>query len=108
MQFVHKALDEVRRIEAVTSKQLLHKSRYLWLSSSDKLSDTKKNRLNAIMKQNSSLALAYQMKENMKEFFIKETTEEAEIYLNTWCETALNSGLKPFYDVVKTLKRHWQ
>jgi transposase len=59
------------------------------------------------MEQNSALALAYQMKENMKEFFMKWTREEAEIYLETWCDHAMTTNFQAFHDVVKTFRKHW-
>ena len=106
MQFIHKALDEVRRIEAISNKHLLAKTRYLWLYSKDRLTEEKQKRLDDIMTKNSALALAYQMKENIKDFFLKTTREEAEIYLQTRCDHALTTHLHPCHEVVKTLKKH--
>jgi hypothetical protein len=37
------------------------------------------------------LAEAYQMKENIKEFFEKETKEEAELFLDLWCQWVMSS-----------------
>ena len=57
MQFVHKALDEVRRIEAKQHKILLEKTRYLWLKDGKNLSETKRKRLECRMRQNEALAI---------------------------------------------------
>jgi transposase len=71
MQFVHNALDTVRKLEATHHKALLHRTKYLRLYNRDRLKAKDSERLQKIMEQNSALALAYQMKENMKEFFMK-------------------------------------
>jgi transposase len=70
-QFVMKAMDEVRRIEAKNDSILLKKTRYLRLYNQKRLDDNKKGRLAYIMSKNSALALAYQIKENFKDFFSK-------------------------------------
>ena len=53
------------------------------------------------------MAEAYQMKENIKEFFEKETKEEAELFLDLWCQWVMSSWIEPMKKVVKTIKSHW-
>ena len=106
MQMIQKALDEVRRQESISNK-LLKWSRYLWLKSDKDLKEKERIELKELKQENKVLAEAYQMKENLKEFFNKETKEQAELYLKLWCEWVENSGIEAMKKVVKTIKIHW-
>lgn len=106
MQFLWKALDEVRRKEAIGNKTLKW-SRYLWLKNPENLKEEKLQQLEELKKENVLLAEAYQMKETIKEFFDKETKEQAELFLKLWCEWVMNSRIEPMKKVVKTIKRNW-
>lgn len=106
MQFIQKALDEIRRQESMNNK-LLKWSRYLWLTNEDQLKDKEKSMLDELKKDNKVLAEAYQMKENFKEFYNKQTNEQAELYLKLWCDWVNNSWIEPMKKVVKTIKTHW-
>lgn len=52
-QFVVKAMDEVRKIEARGDSMLFSKTRYLRLYNKDKLTETKAKQLEYIMSKNS-------------------------------------------------------
>jgi len=106
MQFLNKWVDEVRRQETKSNK-LLKNSKYLWLKSPSNLKEKSKLKLEELKKENLVLAEAYQMKENIKEFFEKETKEEAELFLDLWCQWVMNSWIEPMKKVVKTIKSHW-
>ena len=106
MQFLDKWVDEVRRIE-VKSNKLLKNSRYLWLKNPDDLKESSKIKLEELKRENIILAESYQMKENIKEFFEKETVEEAELFLNLWCDWVMSSWIEPMKKIVKTIKTHW-
>jgi len=106
MQFLWKALDKVRKKE-VKSNKLLKWSRYLWLRNPKNLNEKKLLELEELKKENAVLAEAYQMKENIKDFFEKETKEQAELFLKLWCEWVMDSKIEPMKKVVKTIKTHW-
>ena len=106
MKFVNNAVNETRIIET-KDNAFLKGSKYLWLENSKTLTDKKKARLEELKKTNKHLAEAYQMKENFKEFFEKNTREEAEIFLKDWCEWVMNSKIEPMKKVVTTIKFNW-
>ena len=106
MKFVNNAVNETRIIET-KDNAFLKGSKYLWLENSKTLTDKKKARLEELKATNKHLAEAYQMKENFKEFFEKNTREEAEIFLRDWCEWVMNSKIEPMKKVVTTIKFHW-
>jgi transposase len=106
IQFVNKALDRIRRQEAVQDK-ILKWSRYLWLRNSDKLTKKQNIKLEELKTKNEVLFEWYRMKENIKEFFCKQTKEEAEYFLHLWCEWVDSSWIHEMKKVVKTIKSHW-
>jgi len=106
MQFVWWALNEVRILEYKENK-ILKWSKFLWLQNSKDLTDKNKDKLEELKRTNKGLSEAYQMKENIKEFFEKETKESAELFLKLWCERVMNSDIEPMKKVVKTIKSHW-
>jgi len=106
MQFLSIALDEVRRTETKSNK-LLKWSRYLWLKNPDNLKEDNLLKLEELKRDNLILAEAYQMKENIKDFFEKETKQQAELFLKLWCDWVMNSKIEPMKKVVKTIKLHW-
>lgn len=106
MQFINTALDEVRRSES-NSNKLLKWSRYLWLKNNDNLKEKDLIKLDELKRENKVLSEAYQMKENVKEFFEKDTLASAELFLKLWCDWVMNSDIEPMKKVVKTIKSHW-
>jgi len=106
MQFVNTALDEVRRMET-NSNKLLKWSRYLWLKNTDNFKEKDLIKLNELKMENKILSEAYQMKENVKEFFEKDTLASAELFLKLWCDWVMESGIEAMKKVVKTIKSHW-
>jgi transposase len=58
--------------------------------------------------KNAVLAKAYEMKENLRDLYNQETREEAELYLQAWCETVEQSGIQDMIQISKTVRRHKQ
>ena len=107
MQIANKALDKIRRSEAIGNKTL-KKSRYLWLKRPENLTEEKKERLELLKMENKVLAEAYQMKENLALFYKQETIEDAEAYLKDWCDWVAESSIYQMHQVANTVKRHWK
>lgn len=99
------AVDKVRRLEQKECP-LLKKSRWIWLKNPENLTIKQSERLKDLSKLNLKTALAYQMRLNLREFWNLPPIQAIE-FLKSWCLWALNSGLEPFVEVVKTIVRHW-
>lgn len=102
---VNRALDEVRRKETAIHA-FLKKSRYLWLHNPDNLSDKKRLLLEELKTKNVTLAQAYSMKENLRDLYNQETTENAGLYLEAWCETVEASGIYDMIEISRTVRAH--
>jgi hypothetical protein len=60
-----------------------------------------------MMLQNKSLAIVYQLKENLKVFYAIDSKQQAEKYLKTRCESAIETKIPVVMEFIKTIKKHW-
>ena len=54
-----------------------------------------------------TLGQAYRFKELFDDFWDLEDPDDAEAFLNDWCNLVSKSKITPFRDFVKTLRSHW-
>jgi transposase len=110
VQNLLKAVDEVRRQEAVTLKQinpdLLARSRYIWLKNSENLSDSQRSRLSYLERLNLRSHRAWLLKECFREFWEYRSKPHAARFLAKWFWWATHSRLKPMRDFAWMLRRH--
>ena len=106
MKIVSEAVDKVRRQEQ-RECPALKKSRWVWLKNPENLSVKQKDKLKILSQLNLKTALAYQMRMNLREFW-ELPFDQAVDFLKCWCIWAMNSGLEPILEAVKTIIRHWQ
>jgi len=88
----NEAVDEVRRVES-KSRPELKRSRYVWLSSETNLTAKQREKLAWLTRPSMQLktARAARWRDELNEFYNKETAEEAEDYLRRWCYGAKRS-----------------
>lgn len=55
---------------------------------------------------NENIAVAYQLKEQLREAYRETNSKEAEDLLDSWCMLADESGLKPLKTMAKTIRNH--
>jgi transposase len=107
MALMNQAIDELRRDYQkeldVLGKQTLKGSRFLLLQNYDSLATERKARLDALLQVNGPLFVIHSMKEQLRLFWQKEDSKEAEQFLAVWCRDAMNSGIKALKRVGKTL-----
>ncbi len=107
---INKAIDELRReqqaeLDSIDQKTLKG-TRFLLLSNYEKLNEKKQSRLNKLLEINAPLFTIHSMKEQFREFWNQSSIEEGLIFLNAWCEDAMNSGIKHLKKLSKTLLLH--
>ena len=104
---MNRAVDEVRRelYQQLDQqgKQVLKGSRYLLLRNYDKLDDDHKGRIMEVLKINTPLYTIHTMKEQLRLFWHCETREKARGFIETWCQDAMKTTIKPLKAVAKTL-----
>lgn len=110
VQHLNKAVDEVRKAEALELKkenpELLKKSRYIWLKNPENLTDKQRSRLGHLEKMNLRTNRAYLLKEGFREFWNYWSKGWAKKFLNKWFWWATHSRLKPMRDFAWMLRRH--
>lgn len=107
MALMNQAIDELRRDHQreldVLGQQTLKGSRFLLLQNYASLAPDRKTRLDALLQVNAPIFVIHSMKEQLRLFWEKGDSKEAEQFLAVWCKDAMNSGIKALARVGKTL-----
>lgn len=108
-KYLSDAVEEVRRSEQAALPEeegkLIKGTRWLWLRSGDRLRRKQRQTLNEIMEQNATLQQAYLLKEDFRDFYACESTEDAESFLTDWISRCKESSIAAFIKLAKRLLR---
>ena len=107
MQLFSKAIDKVRASESRESaekRELLKKTRYIWLRNEDGLSDRQLVRKHSLAKENLKTGRACAMKEAMQRIYACTARKDAEEGLGALISWIMHSNLPEMKTVAKTLK----
>lgn len=107
MKILNFAVDQVRREEAKTRKEL-KKTRYLWLKNPSNLTTKQKQTMAELPTHNLKTAKAYQIRLTFQEFFAQPTRKAGEAFLKRWYFWATHSRLDPMIKAAKIIKKHWE
>jgi transposase len=111
IKMFNEKLAELRRDiqnEAQTMKQkrVIKGTRWLLLKASENLSDKHKEKLEEALHLNRPLALAYYMKEDLRQLWSQRDKKAASEFLDDWIARARSSGIRKLMDFSKTLASH--
>src|SRR5512135_1737322 len=113
MQLFNEKLSDWRRAldrEAtdVMQKKVLKGTRWLLLKALENLDQEKdeKSRLKEALALNQSLAVAYYLKEDLRQFWEQPGTRFATVFLDGWIKRAEASGIKMLQQMAQTLAAH--
>jgi transposase len=113
MKLFNEKLSNLRRAlyrEAtdMMQKQVLKGTRWLLLKASENLDEEKdeKRRLEEALALNKSLATAYYLKEELRQFWEQPGKTFATLFLGGWLKRAEASGIKMLQQMAKTLAAH--
>ena len=106
---INKALDEIRKTEQFKYKgkdrHVIKGKRFLLLKNYVDLDKNQQELLEALLKVNYNLFIAYVMKEQFKLFWKQKSIKSAARFFFTWFLEAFISGIKPLVRVATTLLR---
>ena len=108
----NKMIDELRRKEAqtaeLTEKKVFKGVRYLLLKGQESIENDYKarHRLHRLLEVNTSLNIAYILKEELRELWSCTSLNEAEQYLDNWLKKAWVSGISPVIKLAKRIASH--
>ena len=107
MALMNKAIDDFRKeyqgeLDNL-QKRTIKGSRFLLLANYSSLDSAKRTRLKELLEVNQPLYVIYSMKEQLRLFWDFENSEQAQIFLETWCKDARETGIKHLVKVADTL-----
>jgi len=104
---MNKGIEEVRREQQAQlddeEGKVLKGSRFLLLKNYEKLNEEKQDRLQSLLEVNAPLFAIHTMKEQLREFWEKDSIEGAITFLDAWCTDADKSTVKPLKRIANTL-----
>lgn len=115
VKLLNEQLSELRRElyrEATTKleRDVLKGTRWLLLKNPENLDDTRREseRLQEALRLNASLAAAYYLKDDLRQFWEQPTRVAADVFLDRWCARADATGIRRLQQFAKTLRAHRQ
>jgi len=110
MKMMNKAVDEVRRYEAVMGtgeeRTALKKTRQMWLWGEENLPERHAERFEALKQSTLKTARAWRLKELWRTFRQCFDVPDARAFFKKWYALAMQSKLEPIKAVARTLKGH--
>jgi len=111
VKLMNEKLTQVRRqlFHQANSEQkaVLKGSRWVLLKNPENLDEGRdeQDRLAEALKLNEPLAIAYYLKEDLRQFWDQKYKFPARLFLRSWCQRAISTGLAPLVTMAKTLTR---
>lgn len=108
MKHMNMALDDVRRMESRMAeyKEMLRKTRYLWLYSPENLPDKYRERYEILKESDLKTARAYAIKENLRNLWNCSGEDEARSFWKKWYWWASHARLEPVRKVARMMKNY--
>ena len=108
MKHMNMALDDVRKMEArnTDTKELLKKTRYLWLYSPENLPDKYREKYEILKESDLKTAREYAIKENLRNLWQCGTEDEARSFWKKWYNWASHSRLEPVKKVARMIRNY--
>lgn len=107
IKHANEAVDKVRKAETKTNG-LLRKTKYLWLSNDDHLTQEQRSRKESLMKKHLKTTRAYSMRVELQDIYETcQTRTEAEARLKKLCSWMMHSRLPQMKKLCGTIRAHW-
>ena len=113
VKLMNEKLSEVRRklfheVKDIFEKKVLKGSRWLLLKNPENLNEERneKQRLTDILELNKPLAIAYYMKEDLRQIWSQPDKATAQKILDGWVEVAKTSGIGPLIKMGQTVAKY--
>jgi transposase len=100
------AIDKIRREEAREQRELLKKTRYLWLRRPSNLTAKQRDWLDELLCQPLRTARAYELMLRFDDAYQLDR-QAAEPYLRAWCDAVRDTDLEPLHDFADMVDEYW-
>jgi transposase len=110
MKLINEAIDQIRREQQLLYNEagykILKRSRYLLLRNLESLDASQQSHLKTLLEMNAPLAIAHQMKEQMRQFWHQPNKRDAMWFLLNWIWSTEETQIRPLFKVARTLLHH--
>lgn len=110
IKLMNEAIDQIRREQQYLYKEAGHDvlkgGRYLLLKNLEKLSPLQSTNLQLLLEMNAPLAVAHQMKEQLRQFWNQTSRQNAAKFLLGWIWCTSDTKVPILFRVGRTLLRH--
>ena len=107
---MNKGIEDLRREQQSQldkeGQKVLKGTRFLLLKNYETLDQEKQTRLAQLLQANAPLLTIHTMKEQFREFWEKDSIDQAIPFLDAWCTDAESSGVKELKKIATTLMHH--
>jgi len=107
---MNKGIEDLRREQQSQldeeGQKVLKGTRFLLLKNYETLDQEKQTRLAQLLQANAPLLTIHTMKEQFREFWEKDSIDQAIPFLDAWCTDAEKSGVKELKKIATTLMHH--
>jgi len=107
MKLASEAVDKVRRGEhrklTKEGDDRLSKTRYLWLTGQENLTDVQRSRFEAVYSQELETGKAWAYKEMLRDLWCHDNTSSATVFFKDWYKRVIHTKLTPLKKVAKTI-----
>jgi len=107
---MNKGIEDLRREQQSQldeeGQKVLKGTRFLLLKNYETLDQEKQSRLDQLLQANAPLLAIHTMKEQFREFWEKDSIDQAIPFLDAWCTDAEKSGVKELKKIATTLMHH--
>jgi len=107
---MNKGIEDLRREQQSQldeeGQKVLKGTRFLLLKNYETLDQEKQTRLAQLLQANAPLLTIHTMKEQFREFWEKDSIDQAIPFLDAWCTDAERSGVKELKKIAITLMHH--
>lgn len=108
MKLATEAVDKVRRGEhrklSAEGDSRLSRSRYLWLTGQENLTNAQRDRFEAIYSQELETGKAWAYKEMLRDLWAHDTASSATAFFKSWYKRVIHTKLTPLKKVAKTIQ----
>ena len=107
IKHANEAVDKIRKAEA-KDNELLKRTKYLWLTNDDNLSDKQRARKTTLMKKHLKTSRAYSMRVELQDIYeSSQSRAEAEERMKKLCSWMMHSRLSQMKKLCGMIRDHW-
>ena len=111
IKHANESVDAIRKVESkenAQQKELLKKTKYIWLKNDANLTEKQRAKKEVLLQKHLKTGRACMMREELQSIYeSSDGREEAEVALKKLCSWIMHSRLEPMKKLCKMFREHW-